>query len=325
MALKVALVGAGGMGDARHAPALRRYADENPGAIELAGVADMRADRVELFKEKFGFERGFETAEQMLDALDLDACFVIVQYYHIASVAEQVLRAGVHCFMEKPPGTTAEETQLLASLAEERGLTTQVGFNRRHMPATRAAEKWLAEKEVPIQAIRATKHRVNRINEPFAIYTSVHAVDLSCAFGGPVAEMHVVREALPYKLDVHNFWSTLHFVNGAVGHVSGLPDVGYHHEVYEFWTREGLLVVEHQAKPGNAPFRHYRGTELIHDEPATTTDPIEVDGFAQQTAHFLEAVRDGQPGYPEVRETIEPLLLTQLTQEGKSWRQQHRF
>lgn len=84
MSLRVALIGAGWMAEHGHAPSLRRYADDNPDKIELAGIVDLRTERVALFKDRFDFAQGFDDFTLMLERLKPDVCYVLVQFPHVA-------------------------------------------------------------------------------------------------------------------------------------------------------------------------------------------------------------------------------------------------
>ena len=72
------------------------------------------------------------------------------QYRHHA--ARVALEAGLHVFLEKPPGATVSEVDDLAGLAQAHGVTLVASWHSRHAPAVEPARAWLAGKR--LRAVR---------------------------------------------------------------------------------------------------------------------------------------------------------------------------
>jgi D-galactose 1-dehydrogenase len=67
--------------------------------------------------------------------------------------ARQTLLAGKHVFLEKPPGATLGEVEILTEIARDRGVTLFAGWHSRHAPAVEPARVWLAERTIRSVAI----------------------------------------------------------------------------------------------------------------------------------------------------------------------------
>lgn len=63
-------------------------------------------------------------------------------------LAHQALMAGMHVLLEKPPGTTLAEVEILANLAEEKGSTLFCTWHSRHAHCVEKAWAWLAERKI---------------------------------------------------------------------------------------------------------------------------------------------------------------------------------
>ncbi len=77
-----------------------------------------------------------------LDALlaqNLDAAFVHAPTAVHPEIVTRLLEAGVPTYVDKPLAYELAASERLVRLAEERGVSLAVGFNRRHAPGTRSA------------------------------------------------------------------------------------------------------------------------------------------------------------------------------------------
>jgi D-galactose 1-dehydrogenase len=132
--IRIALVGYGRIARAEHEPAIRANPD-----FELVGLVDPASGSA-------GLPR-FDDLESMLasglvpDAVAL--CQPPVLRHRAARVA---IDAGLHVLLEKPPGATVAEVELLVQLAGRKGTTLFAAWHSRFAPAIPAARAWLAER-----------------------------------------------------------------------------------------------------------------------------------------------------------------------------------
>ena len=320
--IRLAVIGAGKMAESFHLPAIKRYQYENPGSLELVGVSDPVPERGRPLTEKFGCGKWYSETTEMLNAVKPDAAYVLVPYRTVGIVSSQVLGKGIHTFMEKPPGMTALETEHLASLAREKGLITIVGFNRRHQSAVKTARSWLENNGEPLQFIRGCKHRSGRIHEEYAMYTSIHSLDLILWFGGDITHMRQWREPIP-NTSAYNFVVTFRFVSGALGMLTALPNVAYNQEVLELHTSAETAVIDTQfghKELDHLYFRVFKGERLTEEKTfSLAEDRIVTEGFYGLTKSFLDALRGGPAPYPSVEDCVMTMRLAEAMQKGMGW------
>ncbi|HEV2125771.1 MAG TPA: Gfo/Idh/MocA family oxidoreductase, partial [Chloroflexota bacterium] len=131
-------------------------------------------------------------------------------------------------FVEKPPALTTFQTKMLARYAEQHGCLTQVGFQRRHIPAMTELRRRVLERgpvhTVSVAFLKSTR----RMDQPAGYYEGaidaltsdgVHAVDnLRWLAGGEVEQVvshirtHGIPGPYPNAINAH-----VTFDNGAVG------------------------------------------------------------------------------------------------------------
>ncbi|MFJ8199711.1 Gfo/Idh/MocA family protein [Streptomyces sp. NPDC096152] len=134
-----------------------------------------------------------------LDALlaeDLDAAFVHAPTAAHPEIVTRLLEAGVPTYVDKPLAYELADSERLVTLAEERGVSLAVGFNRRHAPGYAQCA------EHPRELILMQKNRIGLPEEPRTMILDdfIHVVDtLRFLVPGPVDDVTVrgrVRDGL---------------------------------------------------------------------------------------------------------------------------------
>ena len=143
-------------------------------------VADVSADR-----RRWAIAHGVDPGHAVEDyraALDhVDAVDVVTPADSHLTIAEACLRAGKHCFIEKPLTRTAAEGRRLVATAQETGRVVQVGHIFRFHPVTAALEAALAADR--IGAVRYATGRFSGFKRPrtdVGVFQTdgIHYVDL---------------------------------------------------------------------------------------------------------------------------------------------------
>ncbi|WP_405739614.1 Gfo/Idh/MocA family oxidoreductase [Streptomyces sp. NBC_00028] len=134
-----------------------------------------------------------------LDALlaaGLDAAFVHAPTTVHPEIVTRLLEAGVPTYVDKPLAYELAESERLVALAEERGVSMAVGFNRRFAPGyTQCADH-------PRELILMQKNRIGLPEEPRSMILDdfIHVVDtLRFLAPGPIDDVTVrarVRDGL---------------------------------------------------------------------------------------------------------------------------------
>ncbi|CAL9627002.1 Gfo/Idh/MocA family oxidoreductase [Streptomyces sp. Tu 3180] len=121
-------------------------------------------------------------------AQDLDAAFVHAPTQVHPEIVTRLLEAGVPTYVDKPLAYALDDSTRLVELAEERGTSLAVGFNRRFAPAYAQCA------DHPRELILMQKNRVGLPEEPRTMILDdfIHVVDtLRFLVPGPVDDVTV--------------------------------------------------------------------------------------------------------------------------------------
>ncbi len=120
--IRLALIGAGGMGTVDAKTALK-----NPGT-EMVAVADLYTGRLENAKHNFGKDI-FTTRDyrEILQRDDIDAVIIATQDNWHKRIASDALRSGKHVYLEKPMVHSIDEGPELIRVQQDTGKVLQVG------------------------------------------------------------------------------------------------------------------------------------------------------------------------------------------------------
>lgn len=120
--------------------------------VELVAVCDLIPERAQFCARQFGALRWYTDYRAMLDKEELDAVFVVLNHDETgrpqyAPVAVDVLRAGRHVWIEKPPASTLAEIEHMREVRDKSGRFVQVGFKKPFYPAIQHAKKLMSQAE----------------------------------------------------------------------------------------------------------------------------------------------------------------------------------
>jgi UDP-N-acetyl-2-amino-2-deoxyglucuronate dehydrogenase len=133
------LVGCGGIGNT-HADALALLNE-----AELLAVCDVDIGRARETAAKQGLKHAFGSAEEMLEAVTVDAITVATDHKHHFAPAMAALQRGVDVIIEKPITTSLEEAHTLLETANARGVKLGGMFQRRFFPAALRVHRAIEE------------------------------------------------------------------------------------------------------------------------------------------------------------------------------------
>jgi predicted dehydrogenase len=140
--VRVGVVGLGYWG-----PNLARNFDRLPRA-ELTWLCDGSDDALERASATFRGARTTVDLDELLADPGLDAVVVATPVPTHAAVAEAVLAAGKHCFVEKPLAQSAAEAESLVAAAADAGRLLMVGHLLEYHPGLEALKQLAASGEL---------------------------------------------------------------------------------------------------------------------------------------------------------------------------------
>src|SRR4051794_29123161 len=132
--VRVAIAGTGFIG-AVHARSARLA------GARLVGVAASSPERGLLAAAALGAERSFATAEELVEAPDVDVVHICTPNHLHLPLAEAALAAGKHVICEKPLAVDDRGAEEMVDAAAASGLTTAVPFVYRYYPTVREARE----------------------------------------------------------------------------------------------------------------------------------------------------------------------------------------
>lgn len=327
--LRVGVIGTGGIARNVHLPSLHDMGD-----VEVVALCDIINERASAMAQLYGVPRVYTLYREMLAAEDLDAVFVLVEPANLYHIVWQCLDAGVHTFMEKPPGITLYQAESLRRKAEESARVLQVGFNRRYIPLVREA----------VEMVRS-RTQITQVEGCFFKYGSaafdrgslssfesdtIHAVDLMrhIAGGTPVAAAAV---AACYADVVTNAWNGVcRFDNGVTGVIKANYRTGGRVHKFEVHgpgvsayidlgfgaatCTARLLIHEGEGQYSLAARGADKGglVELDGLEIAGSDAFYRYYGYYQEDRHFLDCLRSGTAPETSIADAVESMRLVEM-------------
>ncbi len=126
--LRVATIGAGYFARFHH-EAWARMED-----VELIGVCDRDRARAEGFAKEFSIPAVFGDVDEMLDEITPDIVDIITPPFAHKTIIESLVGRGINAICQKPFCTKLKESEDIASLAADKGVTLVVHENFRFQP-----------------------------------------------------------------------------------------------------------------------------------------------------------------------------------------------
>ncbi len=134
--LKIGIVGLGKIVVDQHIPVIRA----NKKLQLIAGCSPAsRPDGVV----------AYNTLEEMLAAHpEIEAVSVCTPPQVRHAIARQVIAAGKHCFLEKPPAATLGEAEDIKAAAAAKGVSLLASWHSRYAPAVESARAWIRSRAI---------------------------------------------------------------------------------------------------------------------------------------------------------------------------------
>jgi len=319
--LRVALVGAGGIGTA-HRKAWASVPD-----AEIAAVVDTAAERADSMAAALGAQ-AFRDLSAALAAVQVDAVDVCTPPAFHAQPVQTALAAGKHVICEKPLSAEPESAWAMVAAAEQSARLLMTAFCHRFHPPVARLQELIAEGAMG----RICMFR-NRFAGPFAgiedvwfsdptvsgggclMDTSVHSVDLFRFLVGEVARveaacLQVNTNLKPGAEDTASM--LLVSDDGAMGYIEAS------------WTLPGALnVIEVYGTKGVAFVHYWDGFQSRHKldgMEAFAPLPEEGDRFVGELSHFAAAVRGEVPLAVTGRDGLRAVEVIHDAYHAAGWR-----
>ncbi len=233
MALRVAIVGMGGIGNV-HA---RCY--QNDALAEIAAVCDIIKERADRAAETYGCPAFYSVKDLLKSTIKIDCASMCTAGKenggdHYQPTME-LLGAGIPVLGEKPISNEIAKAHKMVALAKKKRLRYGVNLNHRFTPAAHRAKEWVDSGRLGRLHIINMKMWIDNPNETSPHFhiraLHPHSIDVMRFFCGDVKSVQAfflrghTQEGKQRKC-----WSNLQanmlFKNGVVGHLCGSYDAG---------------------------------------------------------------------------------------------------
>ena len=134
--IKTAIIGCGAITEKTHLPLLSK-SDQ----FEVRALVDIAKERVSQLGKEYNVTTVSTDYNDIVDKVD--AAIIALPPYANASVSTQLMKAGIHAFVEKPMAMTAGECDEMIQSAEESKVSLVVGLVRRYYPNFRLVKRML--------------------------------------------------------------------------------------------------------------------------------------------------------------------------------------
>ncbi|MNS71673.1 putative oxidoreductase YceM [compost metagenome] len=285
--MRIGIIGLGSIAQKAYLPVITARED-----IELI-FCTRNQETLDQLSSKYRIQEHVRTVEELI-ALGVDGAFVHTSTESHPAIVEQLLRAGVHVYVDKPIAYTLEESRRIVELSEQIGLILMVGFNRRFAPMY-AQLKDMEERRLVIL-------QKNRLHHPdiarrFVTDDFIHVVDtLRYLAPGEITEIRIsahIEEGKLYhvmlQLDGQGF-SCIGIMN---------RDNGSNEEILEVMNPGNKWWVKNL----NSTI-HYSNGEEKHSHFKDWDPNLYRRGFEQIIEEFLTAVKEQRNPSPSARDAL---------------------
>lgn len=306
-AIRAVLIGCGGRAQGAHVPVVTRLDD-----VDLAAICDIDEQNLNTLGDQFGTGKRYNDYRRMVDEVAPDVVYAIGPPQYMYDIWVWCLKQGLHLFTEKPPGLTAHQVRILAALAEEKGLTTQVCLQRKFQPMMRRLrDECLAHGPIVHSVCtfykRVLAPRTAASNHMYE--DGIHALDtIRWMCGGEVVSVasRVDRVGVP---DQNLHLAVIGFDNGSSGVL--LTSFCTGRRVFRFEMHAPGISAEADE---DGPYMVYddgsvEGRSLDLVETAGTDDWLVTSGTVGIHRDFIDHVRAGTDASSSFQEAVKTVEL----------------
>lgn len=138
--VRFAYVGCGFVGQTIHIPNFASLPD-----CHFVALAEARPELGKKVAARYGIEKVYRSHEEIGADPDIEAVGVSAPYALQGSIAEDLLRAGKHVFMEKPMAVSIKRAESIVQAEKEGGARLMVGYMKRYDAGNLLLKKHLDE------------------------------------------------------------------------------------------------------------------------------------------------------------------------------------
>lgn len=270
--------------------------------MRVVGITSRTKVKAEQLAQEYGIEVVAESLDELVKRAKPDALMVLVSVEQMYAVTAQSLKYHLPIFIEKPAGMLPEENKQLAEMAQEEGVRTMVGFNRRYYSIFKKGLDIIhshgallgvqVEGHERMWKVRAGGKFSKTELDNWIYANSVHTIDLLRYFGGEVENLHSIAHRRFGEARGDQFASIMELESGAIGQYSAhwYSPGGWRAALYG----DGVTVEFKPLEKGTWTGKDFVVHEIEPDEVDVQWKP----GFYRQMEVFGKLVREDQQEWP---------------------------
>ena len=333
--VKVAVIGAGGIANSIHLPALAEIE-----TAQLAAICDNAGDKAALMAARFSIPHSYRNYLEMLEAEKPEAVFVLVQPDQSFRISLDCLKRGIPTFIEKPAGITVYQAKSLERAARAANVICQVGFNRRYIPLIQEVVKIMRE-ITPIEQVEGyfLKHSEAAFYDGCSsalMCDTIHAIDCVRWIAGGTPQKAATLINRYGQTPVDNAWNAVvRFDNGVSGIIKANYNTGGRVHGFEIhgpnasaFINIGFGDMNCSAKilhfDGQGTFsissrgRRDQNIELLDgSEIARRSEYFAYYGYLTEDKAFLNSVLTGERPLADIAEAVRSMEMVDMIEQGR--------
>jgi len=297
--VRIAMIGAGRMANSVHYPSLASIED-----AEIVAISDLNPEALNSTADKYQVSGRYADYRKMVTEVTPDGVYVIGQPHQMYDIWTWCLKEGLNLYIEKPMGLTWHQAQMLAHLAEQKGVITQVSHQRRTSPLLTTLRNQLLARGPMVHAVcEFYKHGPSPMTGPrdHMMDDTVHAIDTvrwMCGGGeGSRSGADVVAIESECKRigtpDINWIGATLHFANGASGYVLNSWSSGRRVFRVEMHVPGACADADVEGEGHLYADGHTTGTRFTAQEVSGSDKTFIFGGFQAKNREFIESLKTG--------------------------------
>lgn len=310
--MKLAVIGAGGHSRIAHGQCLKLLVEKGGHDISLAAVCDLDEERARSYADDYGFDSVYTDTDAMVAQEKPDGILAITPITLTVPLVSKWLEYGIPMLIEKPPGATSTEAQILLDAAQKTGTPHMLSFNRRFDPALTRALDWMRKNDCQPVSMLARMIRRRRREADFVLGTGVHAIDtVLSVMGNPLSGKGERSAGTADKRP--SFSGTLRFDGDRQAVLMIAPDSAGNIETYEFFASDCRVLVDTVGGRAEA----WRDGESVFSWETPSDAPAgNQSSSLEENRAFIESVAGKRAWAPDLTHGYLVMQVAELIHEG---------
>lgn len=280
--------------------------------IELAAVCDLDEAKAAETARRFGGRSVYTDYRRMLENGELDAVVVCVGPEAHAKLSQEVMRAGLPVYTEKPPASDAKQAAEILRTSRETGRICMTAFKKRFAPVYSRAKEIIGSESFGEPELLSIDYCSGAYNvdpaEPrsaFLLDFAVHIIDLARYLYGEVVEVYArQKERQSYAVN-------LEYESGAIATLAMSC-----RRSWKFGTEEVEITGsgrEFISITNSTRLAHCAGDALVElmapNFSTAAGDSLHETGFLGELREFIDAVREGRQPESSIESSARTMLV----------------